>query len=316
MRGNRTIPNIIRTRAVDSTVSKHGTKGTQIMMQTNYFRVARKDNESIFQYRVDFNPAVESSRTMSALVFNLKPVIGGYLFDGTQLFTRHRLRSEEVEYPTKDPTSGQSYIIKLRKAGTIDGMTEMAFMIFNLINRKAMNGLKLTMIGRNYFDGQAKIAIQQYGIDLYPGYVTSIRQHERDVLMCAELTHRVMRTDTCYTMFKTCLNQGGNWKDNYKRMVLGTVVMANYGKNLTYTVNDVEFNSSPESSFETSNGKITFLQYFKEQYNIIIRDPRQPMLVSRAKPRDIRAGKQELLYLVPELFRATGLTEEMRRNFK
>lgn len=315
MRGNRFVPDVLRTRPVNSTVSKHGTKGKQILLQTNYFRVGRKDNESIFQYRVDFNPVVESSRLMSALVFNLKPVIGGYLFDGTQLFTRHRLRSDEVEYPTKDPISGQSYIIKLRKVGTIDGTTEMAFMIFNLINRRAMNGLKLTLIGRNYFDGQAKISIQQYGIDLYPGYVTSIRQHEQDVLMCAELTHRVMRTDTCYMMFKTCLNQGANWRDNYKRMVLGTVVMATYGKNNTYTINDVEFNTTPESSFETSNGKITFLQYYKERYNIIIRDPRQPMLVSRAKLRDVRAGKPELIYLIPELVRATGITDEMRRNF-
>lgn len=285
------------------------------MLQTNYFKVGRKENESIFHYRVDFNPVVESSRTMSSLVFNLKPVIGGYLFDGTQLFTRHKLRSEEIEYPTKDTTTGQNYIIRLRKVGNIDGATEMAFMIYNLINRKAMNGLKLTLIGRNYFDAQAKISIQQYGIDLYPGYVTSIRQHEQDVLMCAELTHRVMRTDTCYTMFRTCFNHGGNWRDHYKRMVLGTVVMANYGKNNTYTINDVEFNTTPESSFETSNGMITFLQYFKERYNIIIRDPRQPMLVSRAKAREIRAGKPELIYLVPELVRATGLTDDMRRDF-
>lgn len=315
MRGKKDLPDILRTRPIDSTVSKHGTKGRQVMLQTNYFRVGRKDNESIFHYRVDFNPVVESSRTMNALMFNLKPIIGGYLFDGTQLFTRHKLSSEEIEYPTKDPISGQSYIIKLRKVGTIDGTTEMAFMVFNLINRKAMNGLKLTQIGRNYFDGQARVSIQQYGIDLYPGYVTSIRQHEQDVLMCAELKHRVMRTDTCYTMFKTCLNQGANWRDNYKRMVLGTVVMAKYGKNSTYTINDVEFNTTPESSFEIDNGKITFLQYFKDRYNIIIRDPRQPMLVSRAKPREIRAGKPELIYLVPELVQTTGLTDDMRRNF-
>lgn len=285
------------------------------MLKTNYFRVTRKEDESIFLYRVDFNPPVESSKMMSSLIYTLKPTIGGYLFDGTQLFTRHKLRSDEVEIATKEPTSNQDFIIKLRKVGVIDGTNEMAFMIFNLINRKAMSGLKLQLIGRNYFDPEAKVTISQYGIELYPGYVTSIRQHEKDVLMCAELTHRVMRTDTCYALFKQCINQGGNWKDTYKRMVLGTVVMATYGKNNTYTVNDVEYNTTPESSFETQNGKITFLQYFKDRYNLIIRDARQPMLVSRSKPRDIRAGLPELIYLVPELVRATGITDEMRKNF-
>lgn len=309
------IADILRTRPVNSTVSKQGVCGKKIQLQTNYFRVTKKGDESIFQYRVDFNPEVESSKIMSALIYTLRPTIGGYLFDGTQLFTRHRIRHEVVEIPTREPVSGQPYVIKLRKVGTIDGTTEMAFMIFNLINRRAMNGLKLTLIGRNFFDAQAKISINQYGLDLYPGYITSIRQHEKDVLMCVELTHKVMRTDTCYTLLRQCMTQGHNWKDNYKKMVLGTVVMADYGRNNTYTINDVEFNTTPESSFEGNNGRITFVQYFRDRYQIAIRDPRQPMLVSRAKPREIRAGRPELIYLVPELVRVTGITDEMRRNF-
>ncbi|XP_029717566.1 protein aubergine-like [Aedes albopictus] len=315
MRGNRAIAEIVRTRALDTTVSKQGCSGRQIMLQTNYFRVTRQEEECIFQYRVDLNPPVESSRLLKSLVYGLKATIGGYIFDGTQLFTRHKLRSDEVEISTKDTTTNQQYIIKLRRVGVIDGTNETALMIFNLINRKAMGGLNLQLIGRNFFDPAAKLTVSQYGIELYPGYVTSIRQHERDVLMCAELTHRVMRTDTCYTIMKQCMMHGGNWKDNFKRMVLGSVVMTTYGKNRTYTVNDVEYNTTAESNFQTSSGNTTFVQYFKERYNIIIRDPRQPMLVSRSKPRDIRAGLPELIYLVPELVRATGITDDMRRNF-
>ncbi|XP_065077054.1 protein aubergine-like [Ochlerotatus camptorhynchus] len=315
MRGNRAVSDIVRTRPIGETASKQGICGRRIMLQTNYFRVVRKDDESIFQYRVDFNPPVESSKLMSSLVYTLKPTIGGYIFDGTQLFTRHKLRNDEVEITTRDTNSDQQYIIKLRRVGAIDGTNEMALVIFNLINRKAMSGLKLQLIGRNFFDPAAKVSVSQYGIELYPGYVTSIRQHENDVLMCAELTHRVMRTDTCYMLLRQCMNQGGNWQDIFKRMVLGSVVMTNYGSNRTYTVNDVEYNTTAESSFETSNGRVTFVQYFRDRYNIIIRDPRQPMLVSRSKSRDIRAGLPELIYLVPELVRATGITDDMRRNF-
>lgn len=40
------------------------------------------------------------------------------------------------------------------------------------------------------------------------------------------------------------------------------------------------------------------------------------MLIHRSKARDIRAGMPELVYLVPELCRQTGLSDEMRSNFK
>lgn len=55
--------------------------------------------------------------------------------------------------------------------------------------------------------------------------------------------------------------------------------------------------------------------YF-QKYNITINDLGQPLLISRSKPRDIRAGMPELVYLIPELCRQTGLTDEMRANFR
>ncbi|XP_055525211.1 protein aubergine-like [Wyeomyia smithii] len=315
MRGRRTITDIVRTRPLNCEVSKKGTCGRPIMLQANYFRVARNSNENIFQYRVDFNPAVESIRLMHSIIRTLRTILGGYVFDGTQLFIQHKLSTDEMEYPTKEPQTDQAYIVKLRKVGVIDGTTEVAFQMYNLINRKAMGGLKLQMIGRNFFDPEARVCIPNSGLELYPGYETSIRQHEQDVLMCAEIKHKVMHSDTCYSLFRECANRGGNWKDNFKRALLGMVVMANYGTNKTYTISDVEFNTTPEHSFETRNGQITFVQYFKERYNITIRDPRQPMLISRAKPRELRAGMTELLYLVPELVRLTGITDDMRRDF-
>lgn len=41
----------------------------------------------------------------------------------------------------------------------------------------------------------------------------------------------------------------------------------------------------------------------------------QPLLVTRTKAREQRAGQDEFVYLVPELCRMTGLTDEMRGNF-
>lgn len=62
-----------------------------------------------------------------------------------------------------------------------------------------------------------------------------------------------------------------------------------------------------------------------QRYKLQIRDKRQPLLLTRPKSKDIR-GKQlkpgetveedKETLLVPELCRATGLTETMRANFR
>lgn len=315
MRGNRMLPEIVITRKPGDIQSKQGSSGKSILLQTNYFRVIRHEDERLFLYRVDFSPPVETRKAQNAIMFTLKPQIGGYLFDGTQLFTRNKLCEEEVQYDTKDKLTNEDYLVKLRRVGVVEGTNEAAFQVYNIMNRKAMGGLKLQLIGRNFFDPDAKINLRQYRIDLYPGYVTSIRQHEQDVLMCAELTHKVMRTDTCYDLFEKCINQRGNYQDIYKREVIGAIVMTTYGNNKMYTVNDVDFSMTPESTFETKKGPITFMQYFRDRYNVTIKDKGQPMLISRSKARDIRAGMPELIVLVPELSRITGLSDEMKRDF-
>lgn len=40
------------------------------------------------------------------------------------------------------------------------------------------------------------------------------------------------------------------------------------------------------------------------------------MLVSRSKPREIRAGMPETVYLIPELCQLTGLTDRQRENLQ
>lgn len=85
----------------------------------------------------------------------------------------------------------------------------------------------------------------------------------------------------------------------------------------TYRVDDVDFNSTPASTFMQKDKPISYKEYYESRYNLSIKDDKQPMLVSKPKARDVRAGRggEELIYLVPELCRATGLTDKMRSNF-
>lgn len=110
------------------------------------------------------------------------------------------------------------------------------------------------------------------------------------------------------------MKAGGNYRDMAQRKLIGSTVLTDYN-NATYKISDIDWDQSPRSTFETRTGPVSFSDYYRNKYQLIIRDMGQPLLVSRATARNIRAGMAEYILLVPELCRATGLTDEMRGNF-
>lgn len=74
-----------------------------------------------------------------------------------------------------------------------------------------------------------QVALEEFRIELWPGYVTSIRQHEQDILVCAEVSHKVMRQQTLYDILRDAQREGDrNWMDNFKKEVIGTTVLTTY----------------------------------------------------------------------------------------
>jgi aubergine-like protein len=55
-------------------------------------------------------------------------------------------------------------------------------------------------VGHYYYDSSARVTLYNYQLELWPGYITSIRQHENELLLCTKITHKVMRQDTVYTL--------------------------------------------------------------------------------------------------------------------
>ena len=57
---------------------------------------------------------------------------------------------------------------------------------------------------------------------------------------------------------------------------------------------------------------ISYLEYYKNRYNIDVRQPSQPLLVSRPTRRDANRGDDQPIYLIPELCGMTGLTDDQK----
>ena len=95
-------------------------------------------------------------------------------------------------------------------------------------------------------------------------------------------------------------------QQEFAKLVIGQVALTTYN-NKTYRIDDVTFKLNPTHTFTKKNGEqISYVNYYQDVYKIKIRDIKQPLLISRAKARDRRAGQDELIYLIPELCIMTG----------
>lgn len=109
-----------------------------------------------------------------------------------------------------------------------------------------------------------KVVLPNVGLELWPGYATSIRQHDGGTMMCTEITWKVLRDETALDIIKQLHSQyGANYEHPLRDEILGVVVMTGYN-NRTYRVDDVDFNSTPLSSFQMKDGSsITFMEYYQ-----------------------------------------------------
>ncbi|XP_059608225.1 protein aubergine-like [Phlebotomus argentipes] len=313
-RTNRAITDLTVTRP-PTMESKRGQSGSSITVLANYFRVLKKPEWNIYKYHVDFAPQLEQLTHKKAIMRRHVSKLGSFQFDGNMIYSPFKFGSDPLIIVDKDEND-EMIQITIRFVGTLLSTDGQYTHLLNLIMRATIESLNMQRAygpkGTKYFDALQKIDINTQHLQVWPGFCTAIRQHERDIMICTELTHKVIRMENCYNVMQHYARD----QQAVKKELIGKVVVTEYN-NSTYRIDDVDFALSPSSSFVKKNGeRTTFLQYFRDRYNCNIRDTRQPLLVSRAKAKDVRAGRPEVLNLVPELCRLTGLTEEMRTNFR
>ena len=88
---------------------------------------------------------------------------------------------------------------------------------------------------------------------MWPGYVTAVDQYEGGLLLQIDVSHRVLRTETVRDLLVNLAKQGKDIKTEAEKALLGVSVLTRYN-NKSYKIDDVDFDSSPRSTFEDSSG--------------------------------------------------------------
>ena len=132
---------------------------------------------------------------------------------------------------------------------------------------------------------------------------------------CSKIIRKETVADVLTNLFRQHSNKG-DFINVAKKHLIGQSVFTSYS-NKSYKIHEVNFDLSPECTFDNfKSGKQTYLDYYKNQYGIEIRDTKQPLLIHTMKHSELPDGEEISICLVPELCLLTGLTESQRNDFR
>lgn len=156
---------------------------------------------------------------------------------------------------------------------------------------------------------------------MWPGYVTAVDEYEEGIMICVDVTHRVLSQATVLSKMEHAHRSAkGNmqeFKTNVVKALLGAVVLTRYN-NKTYRIDDIDFEANPMRTFRSKDRDVTYVEYYKSHYNIDLKDLKQPLLISRKERRvQGQEGTETLTFcLIPEICFLTGLSDELRADFR
>ncbi|XP_063807530.1 piwi-like protein 4 isoform X2 [Pseudophryne corroboree] len=271
---------------------KTGTSGSPLKLVTNLFGLGLSSQWLLYQYHVDFNPAIASMRLKAALLYSHGEILGtARAFDGAMLFLSRKLDDKVTEL-TSTTKNGEVIKITVTLTATQPAGSPVSIQFFNVLFKRLM---------------------------LWPGFSISVTNLESQLTLSADVSHKVLRSETVLDFMNELYSRipVERFTDACEKEILGMVVLTRYN-NKTYRVDDINWSTKPTDKFPKKDGtEISYVDYYKQQYNLELTDLFQPMLVSalKVKKKDV-CDVPRAVHLLPELCYITGLSSRALTDFR
>jgi len=273
----RRINDFVVTRPKHPDFIKCGTQGRTQEMYTNYFQVEKDAGWVLYHYDISFTATHDDdlveldSRTKRKIIRSQAEKFGDvFVFDGSSLFTSKRLLrvpANIMEFTVIE--NDIPILVKTQLVKQLDAADPTRIHIFNILTRKCLGLLGLKLLGRNFFNPDEAVVLPHHRLELWPGFITTLRNHDAGLLYCVQLTTKVIRMDTALNIILAIQAEGRNGRmsqieleDRIRTELVGCIVLTKYNPK-TYRIDDISFNEKVTDSFERRDGsRISFLDYF------------------------------------------------------
>lgn len=203
-------------------VLKHGTSGKTFKAVTNAIELYCDPETGVFEYEVRFHPAVDNLRFRYKYLAQHKEIIGNTkTFDGTILFLPVRLPDSKTYLTStnvveNEPPVNVEIIFKRKKR------LGECIQLYNILFNKIFKTLNYLRVGRKMFDPTAPSLIPAHKLEIWPGYVKSVDELEKGLMLTLDVSHRVLATRTVLELMKDAYRSNpAIWKEEVKKTLLG-----------------------------------------------------------------------------------------------
>ncbi|XP_032344203.1 piwi-like protein 4 [Camelus ferus] len=297
---------------------KKGSSGIPVKLVTNLFNLYLPQDWQLYQYHVTYNPDIESRRLRIALLYNHRELSNkAKAFDGAILFLSQKLEDKVTEL-SSETRRGETVKMTITLTRELPASSPVCIQVFNIIFKKILKRLSMYQIGRNFYKPSDPVEIPQHKLSLWPGFAVSVSYFESQLLFSADVSYKVLRnetvlefmTDLCHKTGMSCFTQ------MCEKQLIGLIVLTRYN-NKTYRINDIDWSVKPTHTFQKRDGtEITYVDYYKQQYDITLSDLNQPVLVSLLKSKRNDDPEVRMAHLIPELCFLTGLPSQATTDFQ
>ncbi|CAI2383823.1 unnamed protein product [Moneuplotes crassus] len=294
------------------TKPKHSTTAVDQVLKTNFFRIDIKDGkkkQTVYKYNLLFDPEIpEDSNKIKMRVHrtireDLQKNIGENMYIGNCLYA---LSQKEESFNLIGKFQEIEYRCTVKPVSILSENDPERYMLIKVLFNGLLKRLCLENIGRNYFCMDKAEKVFSHNASVIPGYASGLKCAQDGIIINIDVSHRVLRHDTVIDFMSKLRGH----RDERTKEIIGRTVMTIYNKK-TYRVTDVDYTSGPTSCFEDKQGnKIKYTDYYKEKYGKTIKNESQPLLIHE-NPKN----KQKII-LIPELCAMTGISDDMRKDFR
>ncbi|XP_034669436.1 protein argonaute-3 [Drosophila subobscura] len=292
----------------------HGSKGSSVMLSCNYIELKTDENKGVYHYEVRFLPAVDSVHLRVKYLNEHMDKLGGTkTFDGNTLYLPILLENQMTVFVSKTMDTEVEIRILFKKKEPYKNCLHL----YNILFDRIMKTLNYVRFDRKQYDPTRPKVIPLAKLEVWPGYVTAVDELEGGLMLCCDVSHRILCQKTVLDMLIEIYQQNSSsYQELAKKTLIGNIVLTRYN-NRTYKISEVCFDQSPQSVFHRKNEPTSYLQYYKQYHNINIKDINQPLLVSIKKVRGTPEDAENIEFrLIPELCYLTGLRDEVRSDNK
>jgi len=192
------------------------TQSRPVKLSSNYNIIKIKGY--IFKYRVDCDPPIPNNqpeiflKLINLIRPELKMELKHFIPLNFSIYSPHTTD----ELLLKANLENQPYIIKIKNTGKLDISKESeAKVLMGRIIKLAQLSMNLKPIGRKYFNDKKVIPLNQFKINLWEGYSSSVKVHKSEVIMNLDLSYRLIKQKN---MLDYLIDLRSIYKNNIERI--------------------------------------------------------------------------------------------------